>query len=481
MQTPEAIRFIRPPPVLPNVSTEPERAARFYWADQILRCDEEAGCVTKAKAALAAFLAAPAPTRFSLSGHIADENGAPLPEVAISLTGSESVSTITDSSGNFGLMNLPTAGSYVIAISKPHYSFKSQTLVTPTSDVTVELSGTLAQHSIGGRVFAETGQPLAGAILTLTGGEELTTISDSQGDYSFPNLPAGVDYLLTVSRDNYSFDVSSRSFPNLSEDFYAVFQGTLLRFTISGKMNNSDGTPLSGITMILLGAQNGTAVTNTNGEYSFPNLPAAGNYTITPTNSHYTFSPGQASIQNLTADKTQTFSAALNRLSIAGRVFASTGRVLSGALVTLSGAEEQTAISDGNGDFSFSDLAAGGNYTVTVSRNNYDFSVASSSFNDLITDQYIAFQGVLRNYTISGKVTQQDPSSSTCMPLGPISGVQIWITGGYTTVTDANGDYSITVRATKLHSHCISHQLWIHAGQPIDHNSLGQPNRKLCR
>jgi inhibitor of cysteine peptidase len=59
--------------------------------------------------------------------------------------------------------------------------------------------------------------------------------------------------------------------------------------------------------------------------------------------------------------------------SISGTVTTSTGAILSGVTITLSGANSGTVLSDASGNYSFANLASG-SYTVTPSMTGYTFT-----------------------------------------------------------------------------------------------------------
>lgn len=419
---------------------DPDPAGHFYWTDQIVRCDADPACVSGAQTALAVFLNAPPPARFSLTGQVLDETGAPLGAVTVSLTGSQAVAMETDANGNFAFTNLATAGSYVLTPARTHYTFESQQVVTPTINQVRNLTGTLIRHAISGRVFANTGQPLADANLTLSGAQEDITRSDAQGNFVFADLAAGGDYVVNVSLDNYVFALSSHAFTELSADQYVVFEGEVPRYTISGQVTEGAGSSLSGVTVSLAGTETGTVTTDSEGRYSFT-VVAGGNFTITPLEPHYAFSPFNYTVNNLGANQLANFTGSLNRHTISGGVFANTGSVLSGATIILTGDQTATTTTDDDGNFMFSDLAAGGNYVVTVSRANYTFTLSNRSFPDLISDQFVAFEGVRLNYTIGGSVAKEDGT--------PLGGALVTLSGGLgnSTVTGANGAYSFTVHA----------------------------------
>ena len=68
------------------------------------------------------------------------------------------------------------------------------------------------------------------------------------------------------------------------------------------------------------------------------------------------------------------------RTFIGGRVTNPDGAPIAGATVTLSGNASAATITDGTGDYLFSGLTAGGNYTVTATQAGFDFVPTSRTF-----------------------------------------------------------------------------------------------------
>ena len=63
---------------------------------------------------------------------------------------------------------------------------------------------TLVTHTISGKVSNVTGATVAGATITLSGSNEAIGTTDSTGNYSFANVPAGGTYTITASKPNYT-------------------------------------------------------------------------------------------------------------------------------------------------------------------------------------------------------------------------------------------------------------------------------------
>ena len=79
--------------------------------------------------------------------------------------------------------------------------------------------------------------------------------------------------------------------------------------------------------------------------------------------------------------------------SLGGRVTDTNGNALAGTTMTLRGSQSSTQQSDNNGDFSFTGLAAGGNYEITPSRAAYTFNPLSASFTNLGGNFTVSFTG----------------------------------------------------------------------------------------
>jgi hypothetical protein len=172
--------------------------------------------------------------------------------------------------------------------------------------------------------------------------------------------------------------------------FITKFSGLNL-FTISGLVKDNTGAGIAAVTVTLSGSQNLSVQTNGSGNYSIPNLPENGNYTVTPTKAGFTFMPLSQTFNNLTADQTANFSTL--SYSISGKVTtASVG--VAGITVTLSGAQTGTATTDANGNYTFSNLVPGGNYIITPSKLDYlltyTFTPASRTYNNLSANQTTA-------------------------------------------------------------------------------------------
>ena len=104
--------------------------------------------------------------------------------------------------------------------------------------------------------------------------------------------------------------------------------------------------------------------------------------------------------------------------SISGRVTDISGKPLGGVRMQVSGSSARTAQTDAGGGYLFNDLAHGGSYTITPSRENYAFIPQSLTFNELVDDQ-------VANFTVKnspdGPVLVTEESSNRAIALDSVT------------------------------------------------------------
>src|SRR5579885_1706453 len=176
----------------------------------------------------------------------------------------------------------------------PTASSGTQVFISDTAPTTDRWNLSLVEvlPALGtGATYTATGSitpPSAGSQTTvaLSGTSSGTTTADSNGNYSFPNLVNGT-YSVTPSKTGFAFTPAVQPFSvNGANVTIPTITGTQV-WSISGSI-----TPASaggGTVMMLSGPSTGTANV-VSGNYIFPNLQN-GSYTVTPTNSSFTFTP----------------------------------------------------------------------------------------------------------------------------------------------------------------------------------------------
>jgi hypothetical protein len=160
----------------------------------------------------------------------------------------------------------------------------------------------IADPTIIGRVVDENNNGIAGATVNLSGVPSATTTTDANGYYTFGLLTVGNNYTVSVSVPNYIFN--SQTVNNLQKNVRLDFSPVVV--TIGGQVTLG-GAGLDAVTMTLTVGKSLTTQTNASGNYSFANLPAGRNYTVTPSKASFGFVPTSASFSNVLVNQTANF------------------------------------------------------------------------------------------------------------------------------------------------------------------------------
>lgn len=140
--------------------------------------------------------------------------------------------------------------------------------------LTATLSGEgLPTYNISGRVTAG-GLPLKGVLVTLSGSQSASRVTDDNGNYSFTVTAEG-DYTVSPS-EHYAFTPQVATFDNLSANQTAGFAATDNRHSINGRITNSIGEALPGTALMFSGSRIVTASADADGNYTFANLQEGG-------------------------------------------------------------------------------------------------------------------------------------------------------------------------------------------------------------
>ncbi|MGH9944098.1 MAG: carboxypeptidase regulatory-like domain-containing protein, partial [Pyrinomonadaceae bacterium] len=385
----------------------------------------------------------PAPT-FTIGGRVADGANNSLANVTVTLSGARPATTTTDTNGNYSFAGLAPGGDYTVTPSLSNYTFAptAQTFNNLAADQTANFTGALNQFSIGGRITDGTNK-LAGVTVTLSGAQTGTTTTDAAGNYSFANLNAGGNYVITPAQADLNFTPPSQTFTNLTANQTADFAGAPNAFTVSGRITSaSGGNPLAGVSVTLSGIFPPdalivpvTATTDANGTYSFTDVRRGGNYTVTPALANFAFTPPSQTFNNLAADQTADFTGTPTVVTINGRLTDTGGNPFAGAAVTLTqadGSQSVVVATDANGIYSFN-VAAGRDYVVTPMRPNTAFMPPVHYFSNVTSNQSGNSVG-LTSFSIGGRVPNLQPGETVLLTLSGSRSAN--------TTTDANGNYA---------------------------------------
>ena len=340
--------------------------------------------------AFVAKIGAPRSSSLSVSGHITDSSGSSLAGIMVSLSGPSAGTQWTDANGNYSFGNLTSGENYTVTPASPYYDFapQKQTFNNLSANQTADFVGTVRQFSISGHIADANGNNIQGVRVDLSGAQTAVTQTDSAGNYSFNNLPAVGSYTIAPSKDHYFFNPFQASFNNLSGNQTANFTGTLY-YTISGRVVNKSNGDAVAARIEVRGTRNLNVQTDQDGYYTINLIP--GNYTLTPVNFYYTFTPDARSFTDLSEDQTANFEATSLYGEINGRLTDENGNGLSSVTINLSGAVNLTTITNQTGNFGFSGLKKGTSYNITASKVGYTISPSSAAINVTNDETFVSF------------------------------------------------------------------------------------------
>ncbi|HKG80407.1 MAG TPA: carboxypeptidase regulatory-like domain-containing protein, partial [Pyrinomonadaceae bacterium] len=164
----------------------------------------------------------------TISGAVKNANNVGVSGVTVTLSGAQSGSFVTDSSGFYSFSNLPSGNTYTVTPSRGTDVFDppSTTIVQIGDNQIVNFK---LVYQISGQVTNAGGTPTQDVTLTLSGTQSGVTKTDAVGNYVFTNLGANGNYTVTPSKEGiliYNFTPVSQNYSNLTGNQVANFSFT---------------------------------------------------------------------------------------------------------------------------------------------------------------------------------------------------------------------------------------------------------------
>lgn len=277
-------------------------------------------------------------------------------------------------------------------------------------------------YSIAGTV---TGDVKAGVTVGIDGGR--STVTDANGQYRLRGLRDG-SYTVTASLAGYTFTPATRAVTiagaNVEAQDFVATAGLSIAGTIGG-----DGGAGVTVTLTATGVPARSVVTDAEGKYRFLTVNP-GTYLVTPTPAGgWTFSPANSLVTVVdTSLGGPDFTSVAPTHALSGRI---TGPFSAGVLVELSGAGTASTVTDGAGNYAFTDLPSGA-YTVTPRRTGAAFLPGSRAVTVAAADVSGQDFASAATHKISGRVTGD-----------VLAGVTVALTGAAeaSATTDATGHF----------------------------------------
>ncbi len=242
----------------------------------------------------------------SISGRVTDPNGVGVAGITIVLNMNPGNTVQTDSNGNYIFTNVAAGQSYRVGPASLDYTFNPFAIdITNLNGNAIANFTAIPLYDITGRITDPSGAGVSGVFVSVSGPMSRSTTSDSNGNYLINDLPAGGDYVMTLSKANFLFEPPLQNFNNLSGHQTANFTA-LPSFQIDGRITEPSGARISNVVVAFSGTRSGTIMTDLNGSYIL-HLPAGGSYTLTPSKANYTFEPVSRPFNNLSAHQSANF------------------------------------------------------------------------------------------------------------------------------------------------------------------------------
>ncbi|MCE5237033.1 carboxypeptidase regulatory-like domain-containing protein [bacterium] len=383
-----------------------------------------------------------------ISGVVKNTEGAPLLGVTMNLyqCGVFKRSTATNGAGAYAFLEL-TAGTYSVQPAGAGLAFDPATrsITVPPDCDTADFTVNTHPSTVSGVIrLGDAALPDVTVNLYQGGALKQTALTDGTGRYTFSELAPGT-YVVVPTGTGLSFDPACRSVTVPPSTTTADFTAAPQTYTISGlivKPNLTpppDLTPLPGIGVSLYqaGVLKQTALTDGTGRYTFSGL-TAGAYLVLPTTSGYTFDPASRAVTVGPSTTKAHFAATPLPSTISGVIKSVGGTTRPGLTVNLyqAGVLKQTALTDAEGRYTFSEVVAG-TYVVKPAYVGLIFDPAHRVITVPPSTSTANFTAVAIAYSISGTIKT---ASGTAL-----AGVTVALYQGdiqkATTTTNAEGRY----------------------------------------
>ncbi|HEV7891315.1 MAG TPA: carboxypeptidase regulatory-like domain-containing protein [Pyrinomonadaceae bacterium] len=339
------------------------------------------------------------------------QNNEGLAGVDVALAGGTSPVTFkTGADGSYFFVAAPL-GTYTLTPGAPFYDFEpaSRTLDSVETSRTGLFFGARRQtHTLFGQLHDEDGRELFNVTVTLSsaaaGFEPRTTATDDTGQFTFFEVPAGLDYTVTPL-DNGVATFTPAQTGQLLEDVSLNLKGKRKTYSIRGAVRDDAGA-VKGALVTLEGHSDRT--TDTSGAYAFENLPAGLPYTLDASDPDHIYAQGSRTIESLERDERVDFDTTPHFV-LSGRVADASGRGVFGVFVSLSGKQEGTTYTDADGRYSLV-ATAHGDYTLKPSQYQgyYTFSPQSETLSNVNSARAADFGATLSHVSSPSHVLEFD-------------------------------------------------------------------------
>jgi hypothetical protein len=358
--------------------------------------------------------------KYVIGGRVTNSAGQPLSGATMSLSGSQTGTTKTQSDGRYAFI-ATARGDYTIApLTTRVIDFapgQSQSVTTLAGDQNnFDFVGTRNQYQISGQVTNYTGATLGGTTVTLTDTSNnlsRTVATGSDGSFWFTGVPAGFNYVASPAETNI-IGFTQQNVLELSDNLVWNFAATRKKYAFAGTINDDSGHPLGAVSMKLTGDSfQVSTVTDSDGRYSFNGLAAGAYFMVTPAYPDYVFSPPTTQVYMYSFLPDVDFTG-IKSYTVSGRVVRNSGEGIGGATITLAGPQTSRTVTALDGTYSLF-VTAIGDYTITASidQDYYTFTPPSQQLVNLNDNLTVNFSAQLAPFPDPAYVLEFDGTPKT--------------------------------------------------------------------
>ncbi|MDX9869604.1 MAG: chitobiase/beta-hexosaminidase C-terminal domain-containing protein, partial [Candidatus Cloacimonadales bacterium] len=331
------------------------------------------------------------PVYYSITGNTDIENTTITISSAL---GNTYTSVISDAAGNYSIQGIAFHDTITLTPIKEGYTFapSSKIINQISANQVVNFSAVIQSFTVSGTV-TESAIGLSGVVINYQTG---STLSDANGDFSF-NLPWHTSTNISFSKNGYRFIPATININNIDQNMSLTINAIPLQvFTISGTVLETNLNPLSDVE---INYGNDLVTTDALGFYSFNALEGQ-DITLIPQKTGYSFTPEQITLQGISDNLVQNFSASVAQYTVCGAI-TSNGIPIANCEVI---AGSNSIFTDNDGIYSF--IATHGTHLfITPTSPAYTFTPPSREITITQNMSTQDFQATMKTFSVSGIVT----------------------------------------------------------------------------
>ncbi|MCL2144817.1 MAG: carboxypeptidase regulatory-like domain-containing protein [Endomicrobia bacterium] len=338
--------------------------------------------------------------QYAISGTVSDKNDdSPLEDVEIKISGDRNISQTTDGFGYYRIEDLD-GGSYLeVSAVKDGWALSPEIF---------KISSLKSNRTINFTASQESDQKTRQASKSKSASASSKSASAAGKSSAGSDVPvlakpaSGVSHAQpTYVSETKPFFASSQNSKTAQEKNDGVPKPF---FDLSGKVvYYSSG--LVGVKVMINNDRKLITTTDVNGYYSFKGLKSGQDYTVVFSRDGYIFDPAEYKIDGGYQDFIINAEASAGKYVISGKVSEGKIGVEDVNIKIISGVDEFSAYTDGEGNYSVDGFSHGSNYFITASKEGVMVTPPKVIINKLDNNRTVNFSAVVQKFSISGTVT----------------------------------------------------------------------------